>query len=747
LKYIAYLFVTFLSSSALAEELKNPISIGNIEIIHVNAQKRQQDIRDVALSVSVIGEQQIIERRLKDITALSSVSPNFKITQNAAEGTPPAVNIRGVGSVDYNTSSQSPVGVYVDGASGASSNLQLVNLFDVESIEILRGPQGTLFGRNSTGGAILINSVSAQFENSGYINLGYAQQNHLSAQGAINQQLNSNIATRLAFNHQDYEYSTNNLWPDSPQAKMRQSHARLSFTGQWDKLSIDSKLYAGKWSGIVNPAGNIGVVKESGDCTPAEAGSLACTDKNGFNDGSNNFHDVAVNNSINNNSPHTTDSHGINLKAQYKLTENSYLVSLSNYMMLDRQHFYNSDASPARLAEGNQYVEADTFSQEFRWHQEIGDVYLITGLYLLKEELIQDNHLDLFRDFRDSENLFGHASQFLYDNTIDTKSWAMFSHIEYPISSKTSLNAGLRHTNEKTDYSALGQINIATFINDQDGSTLPAWDVRGKVNDNNFSGKLALVHEFNSTSSGFISYSRGFKSGGYNGALAFSEAEAQNNDYGAETINAYEIGLHSQITPSVRLYSAAFYYDYQDQQVFMNQSAITPGAPPLQLLSNVGESTIYGMEFDLNAQITAAFSTQLSVGYLPKANLASFVDPTGIEVVDNRLPFTSKWDIGMQANYTISSDVGQLNIHIDTDYQSKFYFDQNQNPYAQQDDFMLWNARLSWEFENWGLGAWVKNLTNEKYSHLKFDLSNLLGTIQDFKGEARQIGLDIHYEF
>jgi iron complex outermembrane receptor protein len=132
----------------------------NIELIEVNVQKRPQDIRDVALSLKLVDGQTIIERQLKDTTALSAIAPNFKITQNAAEGTPPAVNIRGVGSVDYNTSTQSPVGVYLDGVAGASANSQLVNLFDVESVEILRGPQGTLFDRNTTGGAILINSVS-----------------------------------------------------------------------------------------------------------------------------------------------------------------------------------------------------------------------------------------------------------------------------------------------------------------------------------------------------------------------------------------------------------------------------------------------------------------------------------------------------------------------------------------------------------------------------------------------------------
>ena len=755
LKYLICFSIYFLALSANADNTANTIQAEHTEIIEVNAQKRLQDIRDVALSLNIIDGQSIIERQLKDTTALSAIAPNFKITQNAAEGTPPAVNIRGVGSVDYNTSTQSPVGVYLDGAAGASANSQLINLFDVESVEILRGPQGTLFGRNTTGGAILINSVGPKKNNSGYINLGLAQRNHIFAEGAINRQLNDDIAARFAFSHQDYEYSTNNLFTTSPQAQMRQTNGRLSLLGEWDKLTINSKIYVNKWDGIVNPVGSIGVVKAfdpatglpSSFCSPQEAGSAICTNAFGFNDGSDKFHDVAVNNDVSNNSPHTTDSHGINLKAEYKLNENSHLVSLSHFSSLDRKHFYNSDGSPAKLGEGNQNVKTDTFSQELRLHQEIGNTYLIAGFYFLKEELKQNNRFDLLRDFRAVDGLFSNAVTFLYDNTIDIRSAALFTHAEYSLSKQTTLSAGLRYTDESTDYTAIGQANVATFANDQLGFTVPAWDAVGEVADNNLSGKLALRHKFNQNHSGFISFSRGFKSGGYNGALISSAAEAENNDYGAETLNAYEIGVHSQLSPAVRLYSAAFYYDYQDQQVFMNQSAITPGAPPLQLLSNVGESAIYGVEFDLNAQINAAFSTQLSLGYLPKANLASFVDATGNEIKDNRLPFTSKWNIAAQANYVVELSSGQINFHIDADYQSEFYFDQNQNPYASQDSFILWNARVTWEKSNWTAGVWVKNITDEEYSHLKFDLVNLFGMLQDFKGEARQIGLDLRYEF
>jgi iron complex outermembrane receptor protein len=227
-----------------------------------------------------------------------------------------------------------------------------------------------------------------------------------------------------------------------------------------------------------------------------------------------------------------------------------------------------------------------------------------------------------------------------------------------------------------------GQINIATFANDQAVLTTPGRDVSGKINDSNLSGKFALLHNFNRQHSGFVSFSRGSKSGGYNGALDSSAAEVQNNDYGSEKSNAYEIGLHNQLSRSARLYSSAFYYDYQDQQVFINQSVITLGTPPLQLLSNMGESTIYAAKINLNAKLTPALSTKLSIGYLPEANLASFIDAAGVEIIDHRLPFTSIWNIAAQADYVVELSSGQLSFYVDADYQSGFCFDQKQSPFA-----------------------------------------------------------------
>ncbi|MBU2972466.1 TonB-dependent receptor [Pseudoalteromonas sp. C2R02] len=724
----------------------------DMEIIEVKAQKRPQNINDVAISITILDGKSLSDQNIKDTTALSGQVANFKITQNAAEGTPPAINIRGVGSMDYNTSTTSPVGVYVDNVAGGSANSQLVNLYDIESIEILKGPQGTLFGRNTTGGAVLINTKRPESDFSGYMSLGLAQRDHIKFEGAVNLPISENVYTRLAVNHQEYDYSITNLYEGAPEAKMQQTHGRLSVLANFDKLEVFGKIHVEKWDGAVQPVGNIGVYKQLGPtptlCTPSEAGSSQCTDSFGFNDGSNDFYDVSVNNDINNNSPHKTDSWGADVNLNYQLTDNSYVVSISSFNTLDRIHFFNSDGSPASLAEGGQNVYTDVYSQELRYHLELDKAYIIAGGFYLDESLTQDNFLDLFRGWRAVETLFSNAATFFYDNEINTQVSAVFAHIDYDFNDQTTLSTGLRYTEEKIDYRAVGTINVPLSLDDQMGFTVPGWNELGKVKDDNISGKISINHKFNSNLTAFMSYSRGYKSGGYNGAIITSQEEAQRNDYGAETLDAIELGsrIHWD-EDNAYLYLAAFNYDYQDQQVFMNQAAISPNAPPIQLLDNVGESNLYGAEAELKWQLTSQFNIQLGIGYLPEANLEQFVNAKGETIRDNRLPFTSKWNVNGFIDYVLPVNEGEVIFQLNFDHQSDFYFDQNQNPYASQDDYTLFNARIAYEMDDWSVAAWGKNITNEEYSNLKFDLVGLLGMLQDFKGESRQLGVDISYSF
>jgi iron complex outermembrane receptor protein len=725
-----------------------------IEVIQVTAQKHAQNPEDIAVSVSVITGKTIVDQNLKDTTALSALVPNFRISKNFAEGTPPAVNIRGVGSVDYNTSTTSPVGIYLDNVTGGSANSQVINLFDIESIEVLRGPQGTLFGRNTNAGAMLIRSQRPQEEFGGYFIFGLAEQQHEKFEGAVNLPINDNVAGRFAFSHQDYGYSTNNLYPSAPEAGMQQQQWRASILGQWQDIEIFAKVHQEDWDGIVLPNGHIGVVKEVDPtggsnhvlCSPEQAGAAYCTDVFGFSDGSDNFHDVMVNSDAYDNSPHKTQSWGTDIQLKYQVNEQYHIESISSYNTLERLVSFN-DTSPAKFIEGNMGVDTKVYTQEVRVHADFENQYVIAGLYFLDESIVQNNFLDLFREFRVVPQAFGGAAVYFWDNTIDTTAFAVFAHSEYQLSDNATFTMGLRYSDESTDYNAVAAINIPQEVNDQTGVTMPAWNFSGDVKDDNLSGKLAFNYILSEQISGFASYSRGFKSGGYNGAFVFSPLEAQENDFGGETLDAYEIGARLNWDDSnARLNLAVFYNDYQDQQILMTKQK-EPGSPPFQTLDNVGQSVTYGAEADLTWQLNPALKVQFAVGYLPEAKLEQFVNAIGNEVNDNRLPYTPKWTVGGLAEYVIFLAEAELVFQLNFDHQSDFYFDQNQNAYTRQPSYTLFNGRIAYEHQDWTVALWGKNITDREYYQWKLDFIGFMGNLQDHKGEAQQFGIDVSYTF
>ncbi len=222
-------------SLATAQQPQNETGLqqaDEIEHIVVYAQKRPQQLNDVSVSISVFDSQFIENRQLKDTTQLAPLVPNFKITNNAGEGTPPAFNLRGVGMIDYNTSSVSPIAVYSDDVVSGSANNLSANLFDLEQVEVLRGPQGTLFGRNTTGGAILLRSAMPGSEFEGYAKASVAEHQHKSFDAAVSLPVNQNFSNRIALNYEDYEFSINNQFPGAPNGGLRQTNFALDWAIQ-----------------------------------------------------------------------------------------------------------------------------------------------------------------------------------------------------------------------------------------------------------------------------------------------------------------------------------------------------------------------------------------------------------------------------------------------------------------------------------------------------------------------------------
>jgi iron complex outermembrane receptor protein len=739
-------FFTLLPFSVLAEtfiddtdNIKSLDNDNNIEVIEVYAQKRKQKINDVTVAVSVIDGEGIDRQQLKDTTQLSALVPNLKITNNAGEGTPPAFNIRGVGMIDYNTSTISPIAVYSDGIVSGSANNLSVNLFDLEHVEVLRGPQGTLFGRNTTGGAILLRSKQPEQEFGGYINASVAEYDTLSLEGAVNIPVSDSTAMRFAISHQDYDFSTNNQMPDQPDGGLKQTNLRLIVKSEFDNLTITSKLHSEDWSGKPKPIASLGVnrVDGSGDCTPSQAGSSLCMDNFGNQVGGHDFWDVNADTA---DRKHDTDSWGASVKLEWQLNTDMLLTSMSGYRSLERFHSWDSDG-PGNLVEGSMGTDNTIFSQELSLAVDLGDSHWVSGLFYVNEDIKQNNDFDLFRDFRayPSSEAAKNSAQFFYDNKLENESIAIYSQIDHKLNEMFTLTAGIRYTDETTDYHANADLDTVY------GFVPNLWDIKGSVEDDEFSGKLALNQQLTQHSSLYYSYSRGYKSGGYNAGYSTTPEQATQSEYAPEKLDAYEIGAYLQfMQQDIRLHLAAFYYDYRDQQVFVNQ---TQGVAVDHVLKNAGDSTIYGFESELVFTPSHDWEMRFNIGYLPEANMGEF-NQHGVVVEDNRLPFASKWNVSGAIIHEALVMGRDLIAQLSFDYQSDFYFDQEENAYTEQTDFVVINGHVSYDLNSaLTLTIWGKNLTDTEYSELRFNSIAALGAVTELKAAARQLGVEASYKF
>ncbi|MCH8538096.1 MAG: TonB-dependent receptor [Alkalimonas sp.] len=710
----------------------------SVEVIEVHAQRRLQDIYDVSVAVTLIDGEYLKQRQIKDSVELAALSPNFIASNAAAEGTTPAFSMRGVGMFDYNTSTVSPIAIYSDDVVSGGASFLSSQLFDLERVEIIRGPQGTLFGRNTTGGAILLMSAMPEAEFGGYIRASAAEQRHYRAQGALNAPLSDDTAIRFAFNWQDYQYSMNNVFPDAPAAGMEQASFRLLLSTQWHDWDVLLRLSSEHWQGVPKPVYSAGIFSDLATgtlCPISLVGTRDCVDGFGMSVASDDYWTTAVNTAEKRN---RTDSWGASVHLSREFSPEFSLKSVSAYKTFNRTHFWDADG-PGQFIEGLLGSNTDFFSQELTLYWDQGKRFWTAGLFYLQEELEQNNSLDLFRDFRVVPELADIPAQFFYDNTLNNKSMAAYAQLDQQLSQRFTLTAGLRITDESTRYRARSDLDTVAFFIPQ------LWDLSGRVSDTEWTGKLALNQRLNPNHMMYYSYSRGYKSGGYNGGFASSAEEAANSAYGPEYLDAWEIGSRWRSDNGrMRWDLAAFYYDYRDQQTFVNFSS---GVAPYHVLKNAGDGQIFGLESEWRYQPSQQLELHVVLGYIPTAKLGEYREGE-LFVADTRLPFTPEWTAGAAIQYQQSLRQTTLLWQLGVDYQSSVYFDQYEDPYTRQAGYSLWHGRVGWQLTaDLELAFWGKNLFNQEYTELKFDSIAALGAITQLRGEARQLGVEISYHF
>lgn len=721
-----------------------------LEEVTVTATRREESIQSVPISITAISGEALAEAGVKDTRDLVNFAPNLA-QQGSFARTSPSFFIRGIGSTQFNPNANSKVGVYLDDVYLGSPAVHGSQIFDVASVEIARGPQGTLFGQNTTAG--LVRMITTRPEVGGGVtadaSLTVGSYGQLDPEAAIGFDTGSYSAARISVKHQARDGFQRNRFLNTDDGDVDS----LGWRGQWlwkgnDDVSLRLLAHGSREKSQLVPYKQVGLIDAVTvePCSTPRAGS-GCTDFLGYSDNSD-FHrgqwDVP---------DQYTDvkSLGASATIDWKLSPFTF-TSVTAYEENESRVHEDTDASPNYVMTGSYYGKPRQTSQEFRLTSPQGDVSWIAGAYYFNET--NDTSVGFPIPGFGPGALSG-ATDVLEGlgqiSSMDTDSYALFGNVDLAASERIKLTLGLRYTHESkdVDYAAwladVSDVSNELFFAGTQISRrglVQTIDFRDDESWDDVSGRVSLSYSFTDDVLGYATVSRGFNSGNYNGGALSNQAEATLVD--PETLLSYEVGLKSELAGQLRLNLSAFYYDFTDQQVFVLASG-DDGGVPIQQLSNAAASTLYGLEMEATWRPLDALVIQLGAGYT-HSEFDEFNTPLGQDLSGRTLPSAPETNVNAMATYTIPSRIGAWAFEVDGKYQSKQYFSVNNDPILSQGAYALANAHVSWTSSNEHatLTAWVRNLADKDYLVGAYDLASF-GWDQWVVGEPRTYGVTFEY--
>jgi iron complex outermembrane receptor protein len=702
-----------------------------LEEIVVTAQRREENLQDVPISIIAFTGAMLEETGIRDPRDLQGFVPGLQFQSGTAETTT-IIFLRGVGIGDFNANTVGAVGVYSDEVYLGANSGKLFNAFDGDGIEVLRGPQGTLYGRNTTGGAIKFASRKPTDELSTNVSLLYGNYNDIRLEGGVGGPVvDDKLNVRVSGLYESRDGTTKNRVTGDMvnDIDMWAARAIVDFT------PTDSSLLRL----IVHGGQNNGGARQFQHRGWNEVDGVAYDDF-GYADTDHNVlagdYDIQGNEDV--------DVFGASLLARLDL-DGATLTSITAYEKVDRKTLEDTDASPNNVLTGVYEDKPRQWTQELR-AQSSGDGKLnwIAGAFYFHDDLETNSSYDVLRVLRpffvSPENPTGFSPEnsvyfARYPYTQTTESWALFGQADYQLSDALTLTAGLRYTDDKID------LDYRSYFDESPYFTFTVLDVNESKSFSDLSGRLALSWKMSQDTLLYASFSTGYNSGGFAGFAAIDPEQLRPFD--PEHLYAYEVGFKTEMMDRrVRLNAAAFYYDYQDLQVFIYDDS----APPLQSKVNAGSGTIYGMEAELTVKPTDRFDAFLGVSLL-SSEYHDFVDGQGNDYSGNDLVNAPGTTITAGMTYTQPlGGSGSLSALVYGSYQSQIYFTPANDHLYSQDSVTLLNARLAWTpaSEAFEVALWGKNLTDEEWVNF---IAPVITMDQLNYSDPRSYGVEFRYHF
>lgn len=723
----------------------------------VTAQKREQNIQDVGIAVTPLGEDSLKVLNVTTATDIVRAVPSLKM--NAYSSSQVVFNIRGVSQNDYGDQQEPPVAVYQDDSYSSSINLASFPVFDLARVETLRGPQGTLFGRNATGGAIQFISRKPTREFEGYTDVTVGRFNQVIVDGAVSGPLGDNVQGRLAFISNQDDGWMESIVPGVPDRGGNDHYAlrgRLAIQPS-DATDVDlivryMKADNETQAGLYSHEPACPNAQFQGEFTPP---TLACpfwgspegATGTGFRDdsiipsrGGDPFATAETEKSF-----VDREIYGVTLHVEADLGVVS-LVSITDYQNSEKFYIEGGDASPDEGVFFFQGSDLDQISQEVRLSWSAGSHELVAGVFGMR---VDGDYIGKFAD-----PFIG------YDPDVDfaqkTTSYAVFLQDEWSFADRWKLTGGLRYWHDTRKGAYFGQAPaipafgqpVVTIIFNQDqifpgGSTVTPGDAKTSFDD--VAGRVQLDYRPNDDLLWYLSFNRGSKSGGYTfstgtpfdpNQVAFLEGIS----FDPEVLDAYEVGFKANLGARSTLNVSAFYYDYDDYQAFAQVG-------PVQSVINL-DAEAQGLEVELNARPTDGLTLQLGLSFMD-SEVKDILLPDLVTVVDHDLPQAPNFSGNALARYEFGLGGGTASVQADVLYSDKFCFTVLCAPVEQEGSYAVANARAGYAASDgrWEVAAFVNNVFEEEYRVYAFDSSLFAGVVAGVYGKPRTWGVTATWRF
>lgn len=707
-----------------------------LEELVVTAQKREENLQDVSVSITAFGGNSIRDFGWSNSEDVAAQTPGLIGTSFSGDSSITVYSLRGVGQNDFADHQEAPTAMYVDGVYVGYTGAAGVQMFDVDRVEVLRGPQGTLFGRNATGGLVHLISKQPTEEFEAYADVTVGSFNQVRLEGAVGGAVSDSLLARLSILSDDADgYFRNTLGRDTRERDFTSARLQLDFKPS-DNAEVDITLWSNETDKAAggtydfrtsfvtlgdSPTDFAGTPDESPEPNEGAVAILGFIDK---------------------------EAYGGDLTVSVDF-ENFTLTSITGYGDYEKSYQESEGTStPTSSFFYRSSQDSTQFSQEIRLNGDTDSMRWQTGLY----------YLNLDGDFIGNEDFPSFGGAAINDYTVETESWSVFAQVEYDFTDDLTLIAGLRWVTDEKDLrldptcepSVLIPENTALLpgfpLNDCSVFTSgdPAAPIIAELgrtinqtrDDDEIAANIRLNYKVSEEVLLYAGYSRGVKGGGFtvpvDGFLTESELS-----YDPEILHSYEVGVKSTLLDGrLRLNASAFYYDYTDYQAFIFVGLTS------QVLNRDAE--IKGGEIELTAIPSDGWEVQLGLSLLDAtvSDIPGFAgDQDMIAAPDVTANFMVKraWE----------TDLGEFALQVDGIYVDEQQYNTNNSDLTLGDSYELFNARASYTSNDgrWEVAAFVRNLADEEFITYRFDLAAFFGNSLLVYGPPRWAGLQARYNW